>query len=168
MNRVILYFSIATVTFVGGVAANWSVNTFEGFVVDSVFNSMPGDVNILAILPRARPMGLPAHNCRQLIVSVSPNGALELNNMPMGTLNDTSALTRSLRRIFEVREEFHVYAGALELSSRVPEYRQIEKTVYIKAPPGMSYGDVAGLIAAVKEAGADPVGLMVNRSNSKS
>lgn len=82
--------------------------------------------------------------------------------MPKGFVNDTSALTASLRTIFERREELHVRVDWLDLSSRVPEHRQIEKTVYIKAPRSVSYGEVSDLIAAAKEAGADPVGLIAD------
>jgi biopolymer transport protein ExbD len=164
MSRVILYFTVATIAFIVGVAANWSLNMLGGFAVDDFDYDAPVDVKISTILPDERLMVLSAHRCGQLIVSVTADGALDLNSMPKGFVNDTRALTASLRTIFERREELHVYGDldSLELSSRVPEYRQIEKTVYIKAPRSTSYGEVADLIAAVKEAGGHPVGLIAD------
>ena len=37
MSRVILYVSVATIAFIVGVAANWTVNTFGGFAVDQIY-----------------------------------------------------------------------------------------------------------------------------------
>ena len=162
MSRVILYVSVASIAFIVGGAANWSVNTFGSFAVDDIDYAAPVDVKTSTILPDERSFALPVHSCGPLVVSVTDNGALNLNGMPKGFLNDTSALSASLRTIYERREELHVYVDPLELSSRVPEHRQIEKTVYIKAPRSMSYGEVADLIAAVKEAGSDPVGLIAD------
>jgi biopolymer transport protein ExbD len=47
----------------------------------------------------------------------------------------------------------------------VPEERRIEKTVFIKAPRSISYGEVAKVIDGVKGAGADPVGLQLDGLN---
>ena len=160
MSRLVLYVSVATIAFFVGVAANWSFNTVGGFAVDKVYYDAAVDVNISTIIPAEGTISLPAHSCGQLVVSVSADGVLDLNTMPMGTLNDTSRLTATLRAIFDGREELHVYADSLELSSGVPEDRQIEKTVYIKAPRSMSYGEVADLIEVIKEAGADRIGLV--------
>ena len=164
MRRVIFYVSVATIAFIVGVAANWSVNTLGGLAVDKVYSDAALDLKTFTILPGALSASLPVHSCLQLVVSVTPNGALNLNTMPTGTLNDTRALSAMLRRIFERREQLHVvYMNSIELSSRVPEDWQIEKTVYIKAPRSMSYGEVADLIAVVKDAGAEPVGLVADR-----
>ena len=162
MNRVILYVTVATIAFVVGVAGNWSVNTLGGFAVDEFYDALV-DVKISNLLPDEGAIPMPAHTCGLLIVSVTADGALNLNTMPKGSLNNTSALTASLRTIFERREELHVYGDSLELSTRAPKDQQIEKTVYIKAPRSMSYGEVADLIAAVREAGAHPIGLIADR-----
>ena len=37
MSRVVLYITVATVSFIVGVAANWNVNTFGGFAVDKIY-----------------------------------------------------------------------------------------------------------------------------------
>ena len=39
---------------------------------------------------------------------------------------------------------------------------RIEKTVFVKAPRAMKYGDVVKVIDAIKGAGASPVGLQVD------
>ncbi len=38
MSRLILNVSVATITFIVGVAANWSMNTFGGFAVDKFYS----------------------------------------------------------------------------------------------------------------------------------
>jgi len=40
--------------------------------------------------------------------------------------------------------------------------QRIEKTVFVKAPRTMKYGDVVKVIDAIKGAGANPVGLQVD------
>jgi biopolymer transport protein ExbD len=161
MSRVVLYVTVATITFIVGIAANWSLNTTIGcFAVDHFYCDAAVDVKTPTILPDEGSTPLPAHSCGRLVVSVTADGALDLSTMPMGTLKDTSALTASLRTIFERREELQVYEPSPELSSRVPEDWQIEKTVYIKAPRSMTYGEVTDLIAAIREGGGDPIGLI--------
>jgi len=44
----------------------------------------------------------------------------------------------------------------------LPEDQRIEKTVFVKAPRALHYGDVVKVIDAIKGAGADPVGLQVD------
>ncbi len=39
---------------------------------------------------------------------------------------------------------------------------RIEKTVFIRAPRSLNYGEVARLIDAVKGTGADPIGLQID------
>ncbi len=167
MRRVILYVSVATMAFIVGVAVNWSMNTFGGFAVDRIYYDAGVDLKTSTILPDAGSNALSVHSCRQLVVSVTADGALNLNTMPTGTLNDTSALTAKLRTIFERREELQVFLVSTELSSAVPERRQIDKAVYIKVPRGVSYGEVSDLLASIKGAGADPVGLIADCTSHK-
>jgi biopolymer transport protein ExbD len=159
MGRVILYVGVAAITFVVGTVANWSTNILGGVAVDTFFSDPACDLRACTIVPRARFLTVPAHNCRQLVVSVTADGLLNLNTVPMGTLKDTTVLTSKLRTVFEQRERMHLYESP-ELCLKNPAYRQIEKTVCIKAPRSMSYGEVADLIAVVKEAGGNPVGLI--------
>ena len=163
MNRVVLYVSVATIAFIVGVTANWSINAFVGLAVDNIYRDATVDVNISIILPDVGSTLLPVPNCGRLVVTVTTDGALNLNSRQVGTLSDPSELTAKLRTVFAERERSHAYLPAPDLSLHVPDYRQIEKSVLIRAPRTVSYGEVADLIVAVKEAGADPVGLTADR-----
>jgi biopolymer transport protein ExbD len=47
----------------------------------------------------------------------------------------------------------------------LPEDYRIEKTVFIKAPRSIAYGEVARMIDLLKGAGAEPVGLQLDGLN---
>ncbi len=47
----------------------------------------------------------------------------------------------------------------------LPESLRIEKTVFIKAPRSIAYGDVAKVIDGIKGAGANPIGLQLDNLN---
>ena len=158
MSRLILSISIASLAFILGIAADWSVNTVGALAVDTVYD----DVKISLVLPDE--IILPRHHCGRLIVTVSDDGVLDLNTMVMGSLDNTSLLRETLRTTIKEREELHAYVDSLDLPLRAPEDRIVEKTVYIKAPRNMTLGEVSELIAVIKEAGADPVGLIADHS----
>ena len=44
---------------------------------------------------------------------------------------------------------------------------EVEKTVFIKAPKNINYGSVVKVIDAVKQAGADPVGLQIDELSAE-
>jgi biopolymer transport protein ExbD len=50
----------------------------------------------------------------------------------------------------------------METRSDLPEEERIEKTVFVKAPRSLPYGEVVKVIDAIKGAGANPVGLQVD------
>lgn len=82
-----------------------------------------------------------------LVVIYSLNAGIRLNKEPLNeSIEDTEPLTSRLREIFAARRA--------NLSE--------QRSVFIKAPRALSYGDVAKLIDAVKAAGADPVSLQVD------
>ncbi len=159
MSRVISLVTVATIAFIVGVAANWSVNTFGGLAVDHVYRDPSIDVDISGVLPIAGRKTLLESGCLQLVVTINGDGALDLNHTPMGTLDDSSALMAKLKQVFDQREESHVYVPESDLFSRVPEYRRIERRVYIRAPGGVSYGEVTDLMAIITMAGGDPIAL---------
>ncbi len=68
-----------------------------------------------------------------------------------------------LRTIFEGCEKLQLYVSAPDISSLVPRDLRTAKTVYIKAARAVSSGKVADLIEVIKEAGADPIGLVADR-----
>lgn len=45
----------------------------------------------------------------------------------------------------------------------LPEEARIQKTVFIKAPKSIPYGEVIKVIDGIKGSGAEPIGLQVDR-----
>ena len=97
-----------------------------------------------------------------LVVSISNDLQLKLNQDSMGSVNDTSMLSQKLLQVFQQRKEQRAYKPGMETRTDVPEQDRIEKTVFIKAPRGLRYEEVVKVIDAIKGAGANPVGLQVD------
>jgi biopolymer transport protein ExbD len=76
-----------------------------------------------------------------------------LNNDPFGDVADTEKLINKLREIFKEREN----NGAFREGTN-----EVEKTLFIKSPKTVRYGDVIRVIDAVKIAGAQPIGLQID------
>jgi biopolymer transport protein ExbD len=96
-----------------------------------------------------------------LVVSISTDLQLKLNQDGMGSVNDPGALSAKLQQTFQQRREQKAYKVGME-TSNLPEEQKIEKTVFVKAPRALHYGDVVKVIDAIKGAGANPVGLQVD------
>lgn len=90
-----------------------------------------------------------------LVVSVNKSdGKVFLNrDKELGDVSNTEPLTNELARIFKEREA----QGAFREGTN-----EVEKTVFIKSPRSVKYGDVVKIIDAVKLAGASPVGLQID------
>ena len=88
-----------------------------------------------------------------LRVDITNDLRLQLNGQDMGSVNDTSALATALSELFQKRTD----AGYTKLGTD-----KIEKTVFIKAPRSLKYGEVVKVIDGIKGAGADPLGLQVD------
>jgi biopolymer transport protein ExbD len=97
-----------------------------------------------------------------LVVSIAPDLQIKLNQDPMGSVNDTSLLAAKLQQTFQQRKEQRAYKVGMETATNIPEDQRIEKTVFVKAPRALHYGDVVKVIDAIKGAGANPVGLQVD------
>ena len=97
-----------------------------------------------------------------LVVSIGGDMSLKLNQDSLGSVNDTTALSQRLLQVFRQRQEQRAYKVGMETRSDVREEDRIEKTVFVKAPRTMKYGDVVKVIDAIKGAGASPVGLQVD------
>jgi biopolymer transport protein ExbD len=96
----------------------------------------------------------PKPNPLTLVVEINKNtGAVTLNKEDQGNVNDTGALETKLSSIFKDRETNGVFRA---------NTNEVEKTIFIKAPRGIKYGDVVKVIDAVKVAGAEPIGLQVD------
>jgi biopolymer transport protein ExbD len=88
-----------------------------------------------------------------LQVAILPDYKIQLNTKDMGSVNDTGALAATLNQTFKERERL----GTVKFGTN-----EIEKTVFIKAPKSIKYGEVVKVIDAVKGAGANPVGLQLD------
>jgi biopolymer transport protein ExbD len=98
-----------------------------------------------------------------LVVTIKEDGALELNHLgDMGTINDTGKLSAELTKIFQGRRENHGYRWDMLSRNDLPEEARIQKTVFIKAPKSIPYGEVVKVLDGIKVAGAEPVGLQVD------
>lgn len=78
---------------------------------------------------------------------------ITLNNEAFGDVSDTSKLRDKLTEVFSERER----QGVVREDSN-----EIEKTIFIKSPKSVRYGDVVRVIDAAKFAGASPIGLQVD------
>lgn len=89
-----------------------------------------------------------------LVIAINPStGGVLLNTDAAGTIDDTTSLVTKLTDIFKQRESNEV---------RREGTNEIEKTVFIKSPTSVKYGDVVKVIDAAKMAGAQPIGLQID------
>jgi biopolymer transport protein ExbD len=98
-----------------------------------------------------------------LVVTIQPDRTLKLNQLTdMGTVDNLTPLTAKLLSVFEERVRNRAYR--LDMVSRLdlPDLLRIEKTVFIKAPRTMPYGEVARVLDGLKGTGADPIGLQLD------
>lgn len=97
-----------------------------------------------------------------LVVSISSDLQLQLNQNSIGSVNDTTPLSQRLAQLFQQRKEQRAYKPGMETRTDLSEDERLEKTVFVKAPRSLHYGDVVKVIDAIKGAGASPVGLQVD------
>jgi len=99
-----------------------------------------------------------------LVVPVQPDRTLKLNQLSddVGTLDDQSKLQSMLVSVFAERTRNRAYRSDMATRIDLPDNVRIERTVFIKAPRGLPYGEVARLMDGLKATGADPIGLQVD------
>lgn len=89
-----------------------------------------------------------------LVVAINKETkAITLNNETFGDVSDTEKLNNKLSEIFRERTANGVFRE---------NTNEIEKTIFIKSPKSVRYGDVVKVIDAAKAAGASPIGLQVD------
>lgn len=88
-----------------------------------------------------------------LVVSVANDLKLKLNQDEMGSVNDTAPMSQRLAALFQQRKEQNAFR---------PGTTEVERTVFVKAPRSLKYGEVVKVIDAIKGAGANPVGLQID------
>ena len=105
-------------------------------------------------------------NILTLVVAIEPDRTLKLNNLSdMGTVDNLSPLTAKLISIFEERTKQRAYRSDMLARLDLPERERIEKTVFIKAPRGLKYGEVVRVMDGLKATGAGPIGLQLDALN---
>ncbi len=93
-------------------------------------------------------------NPLSLVISIDKtNMGVKLNDESLGDSSDTKALTDRLTSIFKDRTNGGVFKTGTN---------EIEKTVFVKAPKSIPYGDVVKVIDGAKLAGAQPIGLQID------
>ncbi|HEX8708648.1 MAG TPA: biopolymer transporter ExbD [Pyrinomonadaceae bacterium] len=88
-----------------------------------------------------------------LRVDVTKDNKLQLNGEDAGTVDNPGLLGKKLSDVLQARERERVTKFGTDI---------IEKTVFVKAPESMPYGEVVKVIDTIKGAGATPVGLQVD------
>jgi len=101
-----------------------------------------------------------------LVVAIEPDRSLRLNGLAdMGTVDDPAKLQAKLLWLFAERTKNRAYRPDMATRTDLPDSVRIEKTVFIKAPRTIPYGEVARLIDGLKGAGAEPIGLQLDGLN---
>ena len=104
-----------------------------------------------------------APNIHTLVVTIEPDRSLKLNqDTDMGTLDDMSKLTQRLVSVFDQRTRNRAYRPDMMNRFDLPDDVRIEKTVFIKAPRTLAYGEVARVMDGLKGTGASPIGLQLD------
>jgi len=98
-----------------------------------------------------------------LVVTIEADRTLKLNQIPdMGTVDDLAPLSSKLISLFAERTRNRAYRADMLSRIDVPEDQRIEKTVFIKAPRSIPYGEVVRVLDGLKATGTDPIGLQLN------
>ena len=121
---------------------------------------------VLTPLKPARFMtAVPSKPDRSMHVDPPPLGLMLNNVSDMGSVNDTSKLSATLSNLFQQRLKNHAYGDRMRDRIDLPEAMRIEKTVFIKAPRSIPYGEVVRVLDGIRGAGASPVGLQIDDLN---
>ncbi|HET6669730.1 MAG TPA: biopolymer transporter ExbD [Pyrinomonadaceae bacterium] len=101
-----------------------------------------------------------------LVVTIEADRSLKLNQLTgMGTVDEPLKLVQTLVDLFQQRARNRVFRTELLTHTDIPEKLRIQKTVFIKAPRSIPYGEVTKIIDAIKGAGAEPIGLQLDSLN---
>ena len=98
-----------------------------------------------------------------LVVSIAPDLSIKLNADALGSVNDTAPLAQKLLLTFQQRKDQRAYKIGMETRTDLKEEDRIEKTVFVKAPRSLRYGDVVAVINEVRKLGVDKIGLVADK-----
>lgn len=98
-----------------------------------------------------------------LVVTIEPDRTLKLNSVSdMGTVDNLTPLTTKLTSVFNERLRNRAFRSDLIARADLSEFQRVEKTIFIKAPRNIPYGEVARVLDGLKGTGADPIGLQLD------
>jgi biopolymer transport protein ExbD len=101
-----------------------------------------------------------------LIVSVERDLSMKLimgkDVVAEGTVGEAGEVAARLASEWRERKLRGVWKSELAARSDLAPDERIERTVFVRAPRSVRYGEVARVIDAVKGAGAQPVGLQTD------
>lgn len=98
-----------------------------------------------------------------LVVTIQPDRSLLLNAVTdMGTVYDLAPLISMLRSVFEQRVHNRAFRSDMVARFDLSDRERIQKTVFIKAPRNLPYGEVTRVIDGLKGVGAEPIGLQLD------
>lgn len=100
-----------------------------------------------------------------LVVTIDKDLQIKLNKEEQGTIAETGKLAARLSEIFRQRAENGVFREDSIGRTDLSDMEKTEKTVFIKAPRLIAYGEVVKIMDAVKGAGAEPIGLQIDDLN---
>jgi biopolymer transport protein ExbD len=101
-----------------------------------------------------------------LVVTINSDRSLSLNRTAaLGTTDDPAKLGIALADVFAARMANYAYSPEGLAATNWPEAERIQKTVFIKAPRSIPYGQVVQVIDGIKGAGASPIGLQIDDLN---
>ncbi len=105
-------------------------------------------------------------SAQTLIVSVERDLSLKLilgkDVVAEGSVAEAGGVAARLAAEWRERKQSGRWKSELAARSDLPPDERIERTVFVRAPRAVRYGEVARVIDAVKGAGAQPVGLQTD------
>ncbi len=100
---------------------------------------------------------------RSLTLSVENDDNVKLfkgfETVAEGSVEDAGEIAAWLANEWRARKAFGNWKAELADRADIAPDERIERTVFVKAPRSMRYGQVAKVIDALKGAGAQPIGL---------
>jgi biopolymer transport protein ExbD len=114
----------------------------------------------------SEPKPLPADvnaNPLSLVVTINADSSLQLNAQKnLGTIADPSALLKTLSETFQQRLENRAFNYQKQFDTKLTEAEKVEKTIFVKAPRSLKYGEIIKVIDGLKGVGAEPIGLQID------
>lgn len=127
----------------------------------------PKRFKALAPLPPPEKQDIRKPNPNTLVIEIDKDRKVRLINqahqagLDQGTTDDTGALATTLSQEFQRRRDNNIIAEGMETRTDLPLEQRVERTVFVKAPRGLNYGEVVKVIDAIKGAGGNPIGLQL-------